>query len=46
MGLIFIAINLYQLYRLVKDRLSLRLPEADRYLLRNALKQAWRRGEP
>ena len=33
--LIFIAINLYQLYRLVKDRLSLRLPEADRDLLRS-----------
>ena len=31
--LIFIIINLYQLYRLVKDRLSLRLPEADRELL-------------
>jgi CRP-like cAMP-binding protein len=34
-GTIFIAINLYQLYRLVKDRLSLRLPEADRDLLRS-----------
>jgi CRP-like cAMP-binding protein len=33
--LIFIAINLYQLYRLVKERLSLRLPEADRDLLRS-----------
>jgi CRP-like cAMP-binding protein len=33
--LIFIAINVYQLYRLVKDRLSLRLPEADRDLLRS-----------
>ncbi len=33
--LIFIAINLYQLYRLAKDRLSLRLPEADRDLLRS-----------
>jgi len=33
--LIFIAINLYQLYRLVKDRLSLRLPETDRDLLRS-----------
>jgi hypothetical protein len=33
--LIFIAINLYQLYRLVKDRMSLRLPEADRDLLRS-----------
>lgn len=36
--LIFIAINLYQIYRLVKDRLSLRLPEADRDLLRGVLK--------
>jgi hypothetical protein len=36
--LIFIAINLYQLYRLVNDRLSLRLPEADRDLLRAVLK--------
>ena len=35
--LIFISINLYQLYRLVKDRLSLRLPEADRELLRSVL---------
>ena len=35
--LIFIAINLYQLYRLVKDRLSLRLPEDDRELLRSVL---------
>jgi CRP-like cAMP-binding protein len=35
--LIFIYINLYQLYRLVKDRLSLRLPEADRELLRKVL---------
>ena len=33
--LIFITINLYQIYRLVKDRLSLRLPEADRELLRS-----------
>jgi Cyclic nucleotide-binding domain len=33
--LIFIGINLYQLYRLVKDRLSLRLPESDRELLRS-----------
>ena len=33
--LIFIIINLYQIYRLVKDRLSLRLPEADRELLRS-----------
>jgi len=35
--LIFILINLYQLYRLVKDRLSLRLPEGDRELLRSVL---------
>jgi Cyclic nucleotide-binding domain len=34
-GLIFIGINLYQIYRLVSDRLSLRLPEPDRELLRN-----------
>ena len=34
--LVFIAINLYQLYRLMKDRLSLRLPEAERDLLRSA----------
>lgn len=33
--LIFILINLYQIYRLVKDRLSLRLPEPDRELLRS-----------
>ena len=33
--LIFIIINLYQIYWLVKDRLSLRLPEADRELLRS-----------
>lgn len=33
--LIFILINLYQIYRLVQDRLSLRLPEADRELLRS-----------
>jgi CRP-like cAMP-binding protein len=32
--LIFICINLYQVYRLVKDRMSLRLPESDRELLR------------
>ena len=32
--LVFIGINLYQIYRLVRDRLSLRLPEADRDLLR------------
>ena len=30
--LIFIIINLYQIYWLVNDRLSLRLPEADREL--------------
>ena len=35
--LIFIAINLYQLYRLAKERLSLRLPETDRDLLRSAI---------
>ena len=35
--LIFIAINLYQIYRLMKDRLSLRLPESDRKLLRSVL---------
>jgi CRP-like cAMP-binding protein len=35
--LVFIAINLYQLYRLMKDRLSLHLPEADRELLRSVL---------
>lgn len=35
--LVFITINLYQLYRLMKDRLSLRLPEADRELLRSVL---------
>jgi hypothetical protein len=33
--LIFIGINLYQIYRLVSDRLSLRLPEPDRELLCN-----------
>jgi hypothetical protein len=33
--LIFIAINLYQIYRLARDRLSLRLPESDRELLRS-----------
>jgi hypothetical protein len=36
--LIFIAINLYQIYRLVQDRLSLRIPEPDRTLLRTVLK--------
>jgi hypothetical protein len=30
-------INLYQLYRLLRDRLSLRLPEKERALLRKAL---------
>ena len=35
--LVFIAINLYQIYRLVNDRLSLRLPEPDRQLLRSVL---------
>src|SRR5512134_2131113 len=35
--LVFIAINLYQLYRLVQERLSLRLPEKDRDLLRKGL---------
>lgn len=35
--LIFILINLYHLYRLVKDRLSLRLSEDDRELLRSVL---------
>ncbi|MFO7476955.1 MAG: cyclic nucleotide-binding domain-containing protein [Methyloceanibacter sp.] len=34
---VFIAINLYQIHRLVKDRLSLRLPEDDRELLRGVL---------
>jgi hypothetical protein len=35
--LVFILINLYQLYRLARDRLSLRLPEKERALLRKAL---------
>jgi CRP-like cAMP-binding protein len=35
--LIFIAINAYQLYRLVQERWSLRLPEGDRDLLRSVL---------
>src|SRR5262249_10045784 len=35
--LVFIGINAYQLYRLVQDRLSLRLPEADRELLRSVM---------
>jgi CRP-like cAMP-binding protein len=34
---IFIAINAYQLYRLVQARLALRLPEAERELLRSVL---------
>lgn len=32
--MVFIAINAYQLYRLVQERWSLRLPEAERELLR------------
>ena len=35
--LIFILINLYHLYRLAQERLSLRLPEKDRDLLRRVL---------
>ena len=35
--LIFILINLYHLYRLAQERLSLRLPEKDRELLRRVL---------
>ena len=35
--LIFILINLYQLHRLAQERLSLRLPEKDRDLLRRVL---------
>jgi hypothetical protein len=35
--LIFIAINAYQLYSLMKDRLALRLPAEDRNLLREVL---------
>lgn len=35
--LVFIAINAYQISRLVQDRLSLRLPKADRELLRGVL---------
>jgi len=34
---VFIAINIYHLYRLLQDRLSLRLPEADKEVLRSAL---------
>jgi CRP-like cAMP-binding protein len=33
--LVFIAINAYQLYRLIQERRSLRLPEAERDLLRS-----------
>jgi hypothetical protein len=36
--IVFIAINAYQLYQLVKDRYTLRLPEADRELLRSVMK--------
>jgi CRP-like cAMP-binding protein len=36
--IIFIAINGYQLYQLVKDRYTLRLPDADRELLRSVMK--------
>jgi len=36
--LIFICINLYQVYWLVKDRMSLRLPESDRELLSSVFK--------
>jgi hypothetical protein len=35
--LVFIAINAYQLYRLVQERWSLRLPEGDQDLLRSVL---------
>jgi CRP-like cAMP-binding protein len=35
--LVFIGINAYQLHRLAQDRLSLRLPEDDRDLLRGVL---------
>ena len=35
--LVFILINLYQINRLVQERLSLRLPEEHRALLRQAL---------
>jgi hypothetical protein len=35
--LVFIAINGYQLYLLMKERWSLRLPEADRDVLRSAM---------
>jgi len=35
--LIFIVINAYQLFRLVQERLSFHLPEADRNLLRSVL---------
>jgi CRP-like cAMP-binding protein len=36
--IVFILINAYQLFRLVRDRRALRLPEGDRDLLRNVLK--------
>jgi CRP-like cAMP-binding protein len=36
--IIFILINAYQLFRLIQQRRSLRLPEHDRDLLRNVLK--------
>lgn len=35
--IVFIAINAYQLYRLIQDRLAFRLPEAERELLRSVL---------
>ncbi|HKQ95055.1 MAG TPA: cyclic nucleotide-binding domain-containing protein [Aestuariivirgaceae bacterium] len=35
--LVFIAINLYQIYRLAKDRYGLSLPAGDRMMLKNAL---------
>lgn len=35
--LVFIAINVYQLYDLVKDRLTLKLPAQDRELLRSVM---------
>jgi CRP-like cAMP-binding protein len=34
---VFICINLYQIFRLMKERLSLRLPEPERKLLRSVL---------
>ena len=39
---VFISINAYQLYRLIQDRLYLRLPEAERA---EAVRSAVRRGE-